>query len=117
MNKYGVKRLICISGAGVGPGRDPNIPLIIDRFFKPLVIGRIFTDMYRMEQIIESTDLNYTIMRPPMLTNKGLTGRYRVEKGKSLPKGTKISRPDLAHFMVNCINDENYFKSLVAIAY
>lgn len=117
MKKYGVKRLICISAAGVGPGRDPNFPFIFDRILKPLVLGRTFADMYRMEQIIISTDVNYTIMRPPMLTKKGLTGHYRVEKGRSLPKGTKISRADLAHFMVNCINDEKYFKCLAAIAY
>ena len=54
-----VESLICISAAGVGPGRDLNLPFIFDRIFKPLVLGRTFADMYRMEQIIISTDVNY----------------------------------------------------------
>jgi putative NADH-flavin reductase len=114
MEANSVKRLLCI--AAVGIERDPGIPLL-GRLIMGLVLGNILADMQRMQQEIESSYLEWTILWPPMLTNGQMSGKYRIEIGRAVPKGSRISRADLAHFMVRNIDNAAYFKKKVAIAY
>ena len=114
MKAHNVKRLLCI--AAVGVERDPNIPLL-GRLIMKLALGNIFADMQRMQQEIEASDLDWTILWPPMLTDGKLSAEYRTDIDRALPKGSKISRADLAHFMIQIIGNAAYFKRKVAIAY
>lgn len=116
MNVHGVRRLLCVSAVGVDPRPDTNIPLL-GRLITKLLLKNVFADMLRMEQHIETTDLEWTIMWPPMLTAGALTGNYRTSPGRALPKGSKISRADLAHFMVTNIENPDYYRQKVTIAY
>ena len=116
MTEHGVKRILCIAAAGVEPGPDPNIPFL-GRLIMNLFLKKVYADMYRMQQHLEDTDLEWTVMWPPMLTLGELTGSYRTALGKALCKGSKISRADLAHFMVHNIENPAYYKQKVAVAY
>ena len=56
-------------------------------------------------------------MRPPQLTDGPLTGIYRVGIDQFLKDALKISRADVAHFMINHLNNEAPYKTTVEIAY
>ena len=73
--------------------------------------------MYKMQLLLEESDLDWTIMWPPRLSNGPLTGTYRIVNDEALKKGSVISRADLAHFMVHNIENPEYYKKRTAIAY
>jgi putative NADH-flavin reductase len=91
------------------------------RFFTKYILQKIlknpFADLWRMEEIIKQSDLNWTIMRPPRLVDKNVTGVYRFAVNNVLKGATTISRADLAHFMLANIYNEAIYKATVEIAY
>ncbi len=70
-----------------------------------------------MEKLVKGSDTDWTIMRPPRLTNKPLTGHYRIAINSFLKNCLTISRADLAHFMVNNITNDATYKTTIEIAY
>jgi uncharacterized protein YbjT (DUF2867 family) len=62
------------------------------------------TDSAPMEDALRASGLDWTIMRPPRLTNKPATGQYRAAIDQNVRRGRSISRADFAHFMLDVIN-------------
>jgi NAD(P)H-binding len=75
---------------------------------KPLT-RRIFRGAYEdlrgAENEIHRSELDWTIMRPPRLTDKPATGRYRTAIDRNLPRGFTISRADLATAILAILKD------------
>jgi putative NADH-flavin reductase len=118
MQKENISRIICLSaGAVIVP---PNSSLLL-KFITKNVLQRLFRHMYAdmllMEEILRKTDLNWTGVRPPWLRNTQETGKYRIAIHEHLSNPSKISRADLAHFIVKHLDDEKTFKALVEISY
>jgi putative NADH-flavin reductase len=118
MHDAGVRRFIGISALPVaartelGPvERWIAVPLL-SMFF-----GEMYADMARMEQLLRDSDLDFTIMRPPQLTNERATGRYRTSINQRLPRARKISRADLAAEMLHVIPDRDTVRATVTLAY
>lgn len=74
-----------------------------------LLFPSIVADSAVMERIFYETGLDWTMVRPPELTNKPYTGKYRVREGHLPRFGFKISRSDVADFMIKSV--ENPFTS------
>jgi putative NADH-flavin reductase len=70
-----------------------------------------------MEKMLQETDLNWTVIRPPWLRDTRYTGKYRTSTNEHLRNPSKISRADLADYIVNHLTDEKTFKALIEIAY
>jgi len=71
-----------------------------------------------MERVVMASGLEWTIARPPRLTNGPVTGRYRVENGR-LPVASalaSISRADVAHFVLGALDRHAYLHQIVGIA-
>lgn len=99
----GVRRVIVISTAFLF--RDSVIPptYLLGRLFFPGVVA----DSAAMEQIITHSDLDWTIVRPPQLTDRPHTGKYRL-RFAHLPRfGFKISRADVADSFLNALEKRN----------
>jgi putative NADH-flavin reductase len=77
----------------------------------------MYADLRLMENLVKASDVNWTIIRPPQLTDKPLTGRYRVAINTFLKNCLKISRADVAHFMISSIADETTYKATIEISY
>nr|AFY23036.1 TamE [uncultured bacterium] len=100
MREHGVARLVAVSSAGVLDG-DPSHPWLYRRVLKPLLFDRgLYRDMRVMEREVENSGLRWVIVRAAGLTNGAATGTYRVEDGRLPAGGTRISRADLATFLV-----------------
>ncbi|HET6991582.1 MAG TPA: SDR family oxidoreductase [Bacteroidia bacterium] len=118
MKKAGISRVFFISASGLEV--NPSHTFLV-RFATKYILQKLLKNMYadleRMERIIKESPLNWTIMRPPQLTDAALTGQYRFSVDKFLKEGLKISRADLAHFMLGNITNELIYKTTVEVAY
>jgi putative NADH-flavin reductase len=70
-----------------------------------------------MEKILSGSGLNYTVIRPPWLRDTMRTGKYRTTVNEYLSNPSKISRADLAEYIVNHLMDEKTFRARVEISY
>jgi putative NADH-flavin reductase len=114
MGQYGVRRFICISASGLDPG-----PLWQRLIAKPL-LWRVLKDMYidlvRMETIVKKSAVDWTIIRPPRLSDGPRTGRYNVAINEHLRRCFIISRADLAAYMLSALNDRATYCGMVEVA-
>ena len=96
--------------------------LFKDSIFPPayllgrLLFPRIVADASAMERIFANTDLDWTMVRPPELTDKPYTGRYRVREDHLPRFGLKISRADVADLMIKLAENHTSIRKVVGIA-
>jgi putative NADH-flavin reductase len=116
MKSHNVRRLIISSGAGV---REPNdSPGLFDTLIGALVktVSRnVYEDMAGTVATVRASDLDWTIVRVPMLTDSPGTGNIKVGYvGKGI--GVHVSRTDLAGFMLKQLQDTTYIQKAPAIS-
>jgi putative NADH-flavin reductase len=118
MKKFGVNRAFFISAAAIeiSPAQSFIVKLAT-RLIVQNLFGHGYADQRIMEKLIKQSDINWTIMRPPRLVNKPATGHYRFAINGFLKKCLSISRADMAHFMIQNINNEATYKTTIEIAY
>lgn len=104
MKAVGVKRLIAVTGLGAGDSRGHG-GLLYDTVVFPLLLKRVYDDKDVQEWIIRSSGLDWTIVRPGLLTNSPATGRYRVLTVPQDWRFGRISRADVADFLVRQVDD------------
>jgi len=117
MRKANVKRLISITAGAVDPTDPATQNFIVKHIVRPL-FKNIYDDMQQWEILLEnSTDMDWTIIRPSRLTNGKEKGNYRTQINHC-PKGSKkISRKDLADFVTKQIASNQYIQQKVAVSY
>ena len=104
MKAAGVKRLVSVTGLGAGDSRGHG-GLLYDAVVFPLLLKRVYDDKDVQEWIIRSSGLDWTIVRPGLLTNRPATGRYRVLTASKDWRFGAISRTDVADFLVRQVDD------------
>lgn len=114
MRRHGVRRLLKISVVGAGDSvRNAgffNKHLLMKTFLRGLLV-----DKAGMELEVEGSDLDWTLVRPPMLTDHEKTGVARVLSTESGEKAHKIGRADLAAFMVQQLESRRYVRQAVTV--
>jgi uncharacterized protein YbjT (DUF2867 family) len=129
MKAAGVRRIVAISASPVGtvasPGRpapprhDPGDGFIMRhlgvRIAKTL-FGKVYDDLARMEDVLRESGLDWTVLRPPQLTGKPLTGRYRVAYGRNVRGGRSVPRADVAHYMLAIAAQPDTIGQVIGIA-
>jgi hypothetical protein len=80
-----------------------------------LLFPGIVADSSAMERVFQKSGLDWTIVRPPQLTDKPYTGKYRVREGHLPPFGFNISRADVADFMVKAAENHSSIHKIVGI--
>jgi len=80
-----------------------------------LLFPGIVADASVMEEIFEKSGLDWTMVRPPELTDKPYTGTYRVREGHLPRFGFKISRADVADFMIKVTEDRSSIRKIVGV--
>jgi uncharacterized protein YbjT (DUF2867 family) len=104
MKAAGVKRLIAVTGLGAGDSRGHG-GLLYDAVVFPLLLKRVYDDKDVQEWIIRSSGLDWTIVRPGLLTDRPASGRYRVLTASKDWRFGVISRADVADFLVRQVDD------------
>ncbi|WP_409346739.1 NAD(P)-dependent oxidoreductase [Paenibacillus sp. MBLB4367] len=117
MQAEGVRRLVCLSSAGLKiPDDTPLMQWFVIHFVIQPLYKHAYEDMARMEEKVRKSGLDWTVVRPPRLTNGAKTGTYRTALNKHLPKAQGISRADLADYMMKSVPDSTSFQAVVEIS-
>ena len=114
MQQQGVRRLIIVSANGVGDTHkdSPLLPRIMYR----LLLTDIFADKKAGEDIVRASGLDWTIAYPTLLTDGPRTGNYRAAERLALKGFPKISRADVADFVLRQLNDSAFLKKGAVIS-
>ena len=129
MKTAGARRVIVVSAAPIGtvpsPGRpyppkgDPGDGFLIRHLLGPVIKAVLrghYADLARMEDVLRDSGLDWTVVRPPRLTNKPATGRYRTAAGQNVRGCALISRADVAGFMLALATRPETAGQVMAIA-
>jgi len=117
MKNHGVKRLICETALGIGDTKG-RLGLYYTLFVIPVIIYFYFRDKERQEQLIRESMLDWVIVRPGQLTNGRKRGAYRTgDDVGSYLLTVKISRADVADFMLRQLTDNTYLGQTPSVAY
>ena len=113
MKRAGVKRVVSISAAPLGDGTSAFQRFLYGmlwRFFREL-----YEDLRRMESVLRDGEVDWTVMRPPRLTNGPHTKKFRTAIDHNV--GNTISRSDLASEMLRVLADPQTVRRTVGIGY
>ena len=112
MPLVGVKRVVVESVAFLF--KDAIIPpaYLLGRLLFPSIVA----DASAMEVVFQKSRLEWTLARPPELTDKPFTGKYRVREGHLPLFGFNISRADVADFMIKAAENPSLIGKIVGIS-
>lgn len=117
MADAGVRRLVCQSSLGVGDSLAVPMPLYVKLFF-PVVLRRTFADHEGQEHLIRQSALDWTIVRPTKMVDGERTGVYRSGLTDTTEKvKVKVSRADVADFMLRQLTDDRYLRLAPWVSY
>ncbi len=111
MQRTDVKRVVVESVAFLF--RDSIMPPVY--LLGRLLFPRTVVDASAMERIFEASELDWTLVRPPELTDKPYTGKYRVKEGHLPRFGFKVSRADVADFMLDAVEKHISIRRIVGV--
>jgi putative NADH-flavin reductase len=129
MKATGVRRIVVVSAAPVGtvaspgnpdpPRHDPGDGFFMRYLFSRIAaarFGKVYDDLALMEDTLRGSGLDWTVIRPPQLTDKPLTGRYRTAVGQNLKGGLSVPRADVAHLMLKVLDQPDTIGQVIGIA-
>lgn len=117
MKEHDMKRLICQSSLGVGDSR-----VNLNFFWKYIMFGLLLRPAYAdhelQEQYVRESELDWTIVRPGAFIDGKRTGEYhhgvlRLEETLAL----KVSRADVADFLLKQVSDLRYLHQSPGLSY
>lgn len=117
MKKHKVRRLVSTTGAGVRQPEDQ--PKFIDHFIGfllNLLAKDVVLDSTANVKVIQTSDLDWTVVRFPRLMDGAHTGTYQVGY-VSKDSGTQISRADAADFVLKELVEEGWVRNLPVVSY
>jgi len=117
MKKLGIRRLICQSTLGVGDSRG-NLNMVWKYIMFGLFLRQAYADHILQEAHVIKSGLDWTIVRPGAFVSGELTGDYRHGfSGSDKTTKLKISRNDVADFMLKQLFDKRYLHKSPGLSY
>jgi len=117
MRAADTRRLVVVTASGhiVGDGDGPFTRTVV----KPMLrryLRESFADFARTDQAVQASGLDWTIMRPPRLTD-GKPRPYRTAIDRNVRGGISLARADLAHAILAALTDPATVGHTVALGY
>lgn len=114
MTAAGVRRLIFTSALGVGESRrDTPLPL---KVFSSTLLRGIYADKLAGDTLIRNSGTDWTIVQPSMLTDGPLSKAYRSGERLEMSGMAKVSRADVAHFILACAADPSSVRKTLIVS-
>ena len=110
------QKLIAVTGIGAGDSRGHG-GFLYDKMFQPLLLSTIYADKDIEEQIIKASDVPWLIVRPAGLTNGPRTGTYRILTDLRGVTSKRISRRDVADFILGQAANPTQFGKTPLLTY
>ena len=115
MKKHGVGRLVVVSAIGVGATKD-LVPGWYEKLVMPTFLRGAMKDKEQMEPEIEASGVAWTIVRPGHLVDGERTGQVRTFEPGTGETAHKITRADVAGFLLEALASGTYVGQAVNIA-
>lgn len=117
MQKTGVRRLICQSTLGAGESWG-NLNFYWKYVMFGFILRSVFADHQRQEEYVRQSGLDWTIVRPGAFVEGQRTGQYRYGfSSRDRNIQLKITRADVADFILKQLTDEAYLGQTPALSY
>jgi putative NADH-flavin reductase len=116
MEEQGVRRFVVVSNSGMRTDGDGPFSKYLVKPVLWRVLKHPWTDMWHMEDVVRVSGLDWTIVRPPRLTDRPRTGSYRTAEGRNLRGGFLVSRADVADLMLNVLERPDTVGKIIGIA-
>lgn len=121
MQQAGVRRIITLGSAGALPTSLDKQPAyrrwIVQNIVYNTVLKWPVASQIAQYAILSASDLDWTMVMPPMLTNGAARGKLRID-GEALPRnGSRIARADVADFMMQQIDNPQWVRKGVYISW
>jgi putative NADH-flavin reductase len=129
MRATSVRRIVVVSAAPVStvpspdrpnpPKHDPGDGFFMRYLFSKIAsarFGKVYADLALMEDILADSGLDWTVVRPPQLADKPLTGTYRTAYGQNIRGGWSVPRADVAHLMLRVLGQPETIHQIIGIA-
>jgi putative NADH-flavin reductase len=110
MERSGVRRAVVVSSGLLFEEQNA-----IGKLLRGTLFRNLLPDMSAMEATLEKDGLEWTIIRPPRLTNGPLTKTYSAADGR-LPKGMTVSRACVADFMIKEAERPAHVRQIVGLS-
>jgi hypothetical protein len=117
MRKHGVRRLVCLTSLGLGDSAG-RLGMPYNLLVIPLVLPIYFLDKASQERLIAQSDREWIIVRPGSLNNG--VKRERVNSGQKVGSylwTVRISRANVADFVLNQLTSDSYLGSAPGLAW
>ncbi|MEU4220230.1 SDR family oxidoreductase [Actinoplanes sp. NPDC026623] len=114
MRACGAHRLLAITSVGVRLD-DPHHAWWYRALIRPIGAD-LYADMARMERIVRDSDLDWTFVRPTHLRDREPTGTYRVSEDSTPEGGRRITRADVARFIVEELEAHRWSRRAPSLA-
>jgi putative NADH-flavin reductase len=117
MEAHGVHRLVVSMGAGVSDPQDH--PKFFNRLLSTLLrilAANVYRDMEHAAEVVRGSDLDWTLVRVPMLSEEDPTGRIKVGYVGDAQLGPRLTRGDLARFMLEQLADDAYLHAAPVVS-
>ena len=119
MKKHGVRKLVWLDGAGVGSSKEfmQRSSFLFGRIVMPLFLNHMYADAAVADELIERSGCDWVIVRPMSFINRAKTGNFSVVTDMSLTVRLRlrISRADVAAFLVEQVAEDNYVGQMPVI--
>ncbi|NET06628.1 MAG: SDR family oxidoreductase [Symploca sp. SIO2B6] len=117
MEKAGIRRFICQSTLGAGDSWG-NLNFFWKYIMFGILLRKVFADHQRQENYVKHSGLDWTIVRPGAFVDGDRTGNYRHGfPGTDQTSKLKISRADVADFILKELADEEYIHKTPSLSY
>jgi uncharacterized protein YbjT (DUF2867 family) len=117
MESHGVPRLVCETSLGIGDSAG-RMGLYYTFFVIPVILPLYFWDKARQERLIAASNVEWVIVRPGVLTNGDKRGRSRHGRHVGNFLWTvRVSRADVADFMLNQLAEDSYLRSAPGVCW
>ena len=115
MARHGQRRLVAVTSAGVRPADAHEGGLVLRKaeYTVRRTVGRtVYDDMERMEEIVTASSLDWTVVRPPGLTDEPGTG---CAVAQDRIDGPYCARDDLAAMLLDQLDDDRFLRAVAAV--
>jgi putative NADH-flavin reductase len=113
MHSDSVRRLVVVSMMGIGESKE-QAPFWYEHLLMPTYLRGADKDKTAMESAVQSSGLDFVIARPPVLTEDPATGSFTIVPHSH--KAHKITRADLAQFLIDQLTDSQHLGKAVTVA-
>lgn len=116
MQRHGQRRLLAVTSAGVRPADAHEGGFVQGLMFslvRKTIFRTVYDDMEKVEEIVSAGDIDWTIVRPPGLTDEPGIG-YAVAENRI--DGPYCARSDLAAMLLDQLDDDRFVRRIAAVA-